>query len=210
MLLIFSQRKRARIIDSKEILIVPDPRDAALADHTKTAVLGNQTLSEVKSDMARLLLPSCVGRGPHRPGEAAGGRLKADEWRTFCTVNLPITLTRLWSGDSATTHERRMLQNFLHLVQAVRIASFREISNADVQAYEFHMHAYLTSLLALYPGIKIVPNQHISLHFGEHLRRWGPVHSWRCFAFERFNGMIQKIMTNSIFGANSLTFTTDL
>ncbi|KAG5223259.1 Zn(2)-C6 fungal-type domain-containing protein [Salix suchowensis] len=145
-------RKRARIINSKEILIVPDPRDAALADHTKTAVLGNQTLSEVKSDMARLLLPSCVGRGPHRPGEAAGGRLKADEWRTFCTVNLPITLTRLWSGDSATTHERRMLKNFLHLVQAVRIASFREISNADVQAYEFHMHAYLTSLLSLYPG----------------------------------------------------------
>ncbi|KAF9488327.1 hypothetical protein BDN71DRAFT_1536650 [Pleurotus eryngii] len=120
--------------------------------------------------MACLLLPSCVGRGPHQPREAAGGHLKADEWRTFCTVNLPITLTRLWSGDSATTHERCMLKNFLHLVQAVRIASFREISNADVHAYEFHMHAYLTSLLSLYPGIKIVPNQHISLHFGEHLR----------------------------------------
>ncbi|KAJ8464101.1 hypothetical protein ONZ45_g17353 [Pleurotus djamor] len=193
------QRQINGIIDAKEDLKEDDPRDEALKGR-KTSVLGKQTLAEIRRDMSFLLLPSCVGTGPRQPGEKKGGSLKADEWRTFCTINLPITLTRLWTAPHATEREQKMLKNFLHLVQAVRIASFREISISDVQAYRYHMYTYLTTLILLYPGTRIVPNQHMALHLGDHLSRWGPVHSWRCFAFERFNGMLQHITTNSKFG----------
>lgn len=168
-----------------------------------TCVLGKNTLGEVREDMDRLCLPSWIGRGPKQPGEAKQGRLKADEWRTLCMVNLPITLVRLWGQDKGRSGD--VLNNYMHLVQAVKIASQRQISAQDIKNYQYHMHSYLESLLKLYLGTTITPYQHISLHFGEHLRRWGPVHSWRCFAFERFNGMLQNITTNCKFGKNLLT-----
>ncbi|KAK0207180.1 hypothetical protein IW262DRAFT_669213 [Armillaria fumosa] len=68
------------------------------------------------------------------------------------------------------------------------------------------MRAYLQKLLELYPGSGISPYQHLSLHFGELLRSFGPNHAWRCWAFERYNGIIQKINTNNIFGEMSLLF----
>ncbi|KAJ3752746.1 hypothetical protein EV360DRAFT_18877, partial [Lentinula raphanica] len=69
--------------------------------------------------------------------------------------------------------------------------------------------AYVTTLIGfedkdhvggLYPHTRITPYQHMMLHFGDLLRRFGPVHSWRCFAFERFNYILQTTKTNSRFG----------
>ncbi|RXW12826.1 hypothetical protein EST38_g13028 [Candolleomyces aberdarensis] len=69
-----------------------------------------------------------------------------------------------------------------------------------IKQYEYHMHAYLTSLLQLYPATKITPYQHMSLHFGDQLRNFGPVHAWRCFVYERYNHLLQAIPTNQRFG----------
>jgi hypothetical protein len=93
-----------------------------------------------------------------------------------------------------------MLENFLHLVTAVKIASMRTTSPERAENYEFHMRKYLETLLELYPGIVLTPYQHMALHVGDQLRRFGPTHSWRCFAFERFNHTFQMIETNNRYG----------
>lgn len=151
--------------------------------------------------MGRLVLPSWVPKGPAYPGEAKGGKLHADQWRSFFTINLPVTLTRLWGSEPTGSMKRAMLENFLHLVAAVKLASFRNITEEHIHLYEEHMHQYLTTLLQLYPNTKMAPYQHIALHFGEYLRRFGPTHGWRCFAFERFNYLLQQTSTNMVVGS---------
>lgn len=158
-----------------------------------------ETLKQIHSDMKTLNRPSWQGNGPPHPGEKKWGKFTADQWRIFCTVNLPVTLVRLWGGKPEESIERKRLDNFMHLVMAVKLATKDTQNEAQIQEYEYHMLEYLRSLLELYPATSITPYQHLALHFGRHLRMFGPVHAWRCFPFERYNFLLQSIPTNNKF-----------
>ncbi|KAI6000211.1 hypothetical protein F5J12DRAFT_699776, partial [Pisolithus orientalis] len=66
--------------------------------------------------------------------------------------------------------------------------------------YQSYMKWYLQMLPDLYPGFCLSSTHHICLHLAELLEDFGPVHAWRCFPFERHNGMLQKISTNGKHG----------
>ena len=95
-----------------------------------------------------------------------------------------------------------MLENYIHLVTAIKLATKRRITSEDIAGYEFHMHAYLKSLLVLYPSSSLTPYQHLALHFGPFLTRFGPTHAWRCYPFERYNHIMQRTPNNQRFGEN--------
>ncbi|KAJ3506647.1 hypothetical protein NLJ89_g6753 [Agrocybe chaxingu] len=186
------KRKTDGIVNNKGCLFSTNP--------TKTRVLGTEVLAAVREDMERLSLPSWVPRAPAHPGEKRWGKFSADQWRTFCTLILPITLIRLWGSHPEDSREKQQLDNFLHLVAAVKIGTQRKITKSDIAQYEIHMHTYLTTLLTLYENAEITPYQHLALHFGPLLENFGPTQSWRCFPFERYNYLMQKIPTNQKFG----------
>ncbi|THU84891.1 hypothetical protein K435DRAFT_686652 [Dendrothele bispora CBS 962.96] len=165
-----------------------------------SAVLGKERLAEVRDDMAKLNLPSWMARAPRDPGGTSHGKFSADQWRAFCTVNLPITLIRIWGNEAAGTREHQMLINFMHLVAAVRLVNMRTMTETRIREFESHMRLYLHGVRELFPEKNITPYQHMSLHYGSMLRRFGPVHSWRCFPFERYNYVLQKIPTDSRLG----------
>lgn len=146
-------------------------------------MLEEEIVSQIMLDITHTILPSWVTRGPLHPSSVSQGNLLAGEWCTFTTINLVITLTRFW-GKSKESREVRILENFLHLVSAVKYASLWKVDETSIQAYESHMYEYLRSLLELFPGTSIVPNQHMALHFGSQLRRFGPQQGWRGFTFE--------------------------
>lgn len=150
--------------------------------------------------MQNMQLPSWISRAPTHPGETKYGKYHADQWQAFCTINLPVTLVRLWGSKPKDSREYRMLENFMHLVTAVKLATMRKITPSRITDYEHHIRQYLSTLLDLFPGTEVSPYQHMSLHFGDQLRRFGPTHAWRCFPFERYNYLFQKIPTNNIYG----------
>jgi hypothetical protein len=188
----FFQRIAVGIIDDKEKVIA--------GKKGGTRVLGCGVLKEIREDMLRLELPSWSAAAPAHPGEAKWGKFGADQWRAFCLINLPVTLIRLWGNFDADSREHKMLVNFMHLVTAVKLATMRKMTKDRISQYESHMHQYLTSLQSLYPEKDLTPYQHLSLHFGPLLRRFGPTHAWRCFPFERYNYLMQQIPTNNHFG----------
>ncbi|KAI0710497.1 hypothetical protein C8Q76DRAFT_592296, partial [Earliella scabrosa] len=53
---------------------------------------------------------------------------------------------------------------------------------------------------------KFVPNHHLSLHLWQCLLLFGPVHAWWAFPFERYNGLLQNLNTNSQAAKMPLTF----
>jgi hypothetical protein len=62
--------------------------------------------------------------------------------------------------------------------------------------YREEYQAYLKGIIDLFPIAKLKPNMHISYHVGDLLEKYGPVHSWRAFVFERFIGLVQNIPIN--------------
>ena len=168
-------------------------------DQKKTRVLGRQMLGELWSDMGKTYLPLSVTPLPKNVGSAQAGSLGADEWQILCLIHLTITLTRLW-GDDVHSREFRMLENFMDLVAAVKLAFMRTTCAHRIRSYEFHMQRYLSQLLVLYPGASITPNHHLSLHLPEILKRFGPSHVFRAFVFERGNLVLQQTPTNNKMG----------
>ncbi|KAK0229710.1 hypothetical protein EDD85DRAFT_746890, partial [Armillaria nabsnona] len=61
------------------------------------------------------------------------------------------------------------------------------------QAQQF-MLQYCRACIRL--RIPLVINHHLSCHFCDMIRHFGPVYSWWLFAFERFNGMLEKVNHN--------------
>ena len=160
-----------------------------------TPVLGKDILAIIRADMEKTVLPSWLEPAPRNWGTTEHGKLSADQWRVICTVHLPVSLILTWSGSS--TRYTGMLANFMDLVTAVRIASMRTTNDAYIALYELHISSYINGVLELYKDADIKPNHHLSLHLGHFLRTFGPVHSYRTFAFERINYMMQRTKTNA-------------
>ena len=93
-----------------------------------------------------------------------------------------------------------MLTNFMNLITAVRIASMRVTNDEYIALYDHHIFSYVSGILELYKDADTKPNHHLSLHLGHFSQRFGPVHAYRTFAFERINHMMQKMKTNARHG----------
>ncbi|KAJ3552961.1 hypothetical protein NM688_g3879 [Phlebia brevispora] len=184
--------------------VLPDKQD-----RNRAKVLGKETLAVIHMDAERTLLPSWVSRAPKGFGSTKCGKLSADQWRTVCTIHLPVTLIRLWGTnreDPDEDRKKRMLRNYMDLVSAVNIAGMMVMTEEHIKLYETTILRYLHDLKNLYHEAAIKPNHHLAVHLALFLRRFGPVHSWRAYAFERFNYLLQQVNTNNRMGDLELTF----
>lgn len=143
-----------------------------------------------------MTLPSWLEKPPGNIGSAGHGKLKADQWRTLCTVHMVITLGRLWGHKEATQEEGHVLQNFLQLVVAVDQATRRSMSRSRAALFDTNIQSYVKGLREIFDH-SLVPNHHLSLHLRECLESFGPVHGWWAYPFERYNGLLQRMRTNN-------------
>ncbi|KIK15242.1 hypothetical protein PISMIDRAFT_115463, partial [Pisolithus microcarpus 441] len=194
-------RKTVGIVDENGRLEgVPSQRSKPQKKVKKSRVLGRTTLGFIWEDFNRLHIPSWVAPVPRKAGSTRHGKLSADQYQTLFTVNLPFTLGRLWGTKEPDSVEYKMFANFMDLVSAVKLATRRTMTADCISKYRFHMKRYLRTLLDLYPGLCLSPTHHICLHLADLLENFGLVHAWRCFPFERYNGMLQQIPTNGKHG----------
>ncbi len=158
-------------------------------------ILNNSVLTELRRDIRNMYIPSWLEKPPSNIGEASHGKLKADHWRTLCTVPMVMTLVRLWGNRKSLMEEVQALDNFMHLVAAVDLATRRTMTTERANAYGTHMLEYLRGLRSLYE-VDLVPNHHLAIHLTDCLLLFGPTHGWWAFPFERYNGMLQRLKTN--------------
>ncbi|KAJ3530036.1 hypothetical protein NMY22_g8740 [Coprinellus aureogranulatus] len=166
----------------------------------REVILNAIVLMEVVNDIKKTSLPNWIAPPPQNLGSKKQGKLSADQWRTICTISLVVTLIRLWSGGGPFSTAKRWLDNFLDLVIAIRYTTKRSVSDESISVVEEHILKYLQGLVELFGPEVLTINHHLSLHLPDFLRRLGPVHGWWTFAFERYNGIIQRFNTNNKFG----------
>ncbi|EIW54249.1 uncharacterized protein TRAVEDRAFT_132588, partial [Trametes versicolor FP-101664 SS1] len=159
--------------------------------------LGRQAMASFRTVRASMELPSWVTPAPRGFGTTEHGKLSADQWHTTCTAVLPVALVLVWGSDTqAETRNFKMLCNFMDLVSAVILAGLLEITSEHITMYEQYMLRYLTTMKDLYKEATVKPNHHYALHIPHFMRLFAPVHSWRSFAIERFNYVLQRMNTN--------------
>ena len=155
----------------------------------------------IKTVVKETTRPSWLSTVPEGFGESKTGTLKANEWRNFSTIYLPIALVLRWGGnDNVSADLRKLLDNTMSLVQAIVLSCYRVTSEERVSRVKRHLQNYLTNLRHLFPESDPSTNQHMSLHLPEFLSQFGPVHSWWTYPFERLIGQLQQLLTNNKFG----------
>ncbi|EKM49450.1 uncharacterized protein PHACADRAFT_33492 [Phanerochaete carnosa HHB-10118-sp] len=208
----FSGRSLQSMTKSEITEVLSTYRDSISSVHSlptatarPKAVLGTNNLSIVHEDIAATILPSWIGRVPGNLGSASHRTLSADEWRTACTVHLVTFTVRLWGAASSSRNERTMLENFMPLVRATKLAHMRIQTASRIEEYLQSMKLYLDGVIRLYPSMSLMPSHHLSLHFPRFLCLFGPVHAWRCFPFERYNHVLQQVNKNGKSGELEIT-----
>lgn len=162
----------------------------------KGGVLGKATLALYRETLAKTTFPSHVKHAPEGLGSAATGSLTADEWNSVSLILLPLTLVPHWGAKKPGSREKALLDNYAHLVGALRLLGRRSTSQEIADRIEKHLAEYFRGVIALFPGNRLHPNHHMLGHSPDVLMDYGPVRGWACWAFEFLNGVAQKIPTN--------------
>lgn len=176
---------------------MPHPTKLPATEHSALPTqifLGSATCGELWDNMSQVIVPSWVGSVPSHVGNGQHKKLSADQWRVLGLIYLVLTLIPMWTDRGGIFIQ--LLENYMDLVETIRLATSHSVSEESIQAYETAIHKYLQGMGLLFPGAAYTPTQHAATHFGTLLRNFGPSKDWNCFAFERMNHKCQECNTN--------------
>lgn len=204
-----SRPKKADYVESLIAWRRKQPLNSSPLDPA-TGLVNDAVISRIREVISDIVKPSWLNSLPSDLGVMFGtkgaGSLKADEWRVFFTIILPVALISLWGEgfldpmESTSTHRREVLDHTMALVQAVLVAGLHYTTPRRTAAYLEYIRQYVSKLHVLYPHIAPRTNEHVAFHIYDFLLSYGPVRSWWCFPFERLVGVLQNLPSNHKFG----------
>lgn len=137
---------------------------------------------------------------------------KANEWWWLIAIT-PVLLWVLWCNDfdiipdsappispagkitmTCSQNWQSLYQAILLLCASVQLFATCKILMAQAQQAQQFMAQYCHACIHL--RIMLIINHHLSHHFCDMIKRFGPVYSWCLFAFEQFNEMLEKVNHN--------------
>lgn len=158
-------------------------------------IFDSKVLCHINAILPQIHTPTWIKRPIPALGKASFGKLKADEWRSLLTIQLPLILIPMWSGQDHI--KTSLLKNFSHLFSLINLGTKRVINPSHIKDYRYHIQKYLEGSVILFQHCKLAPNHHMACHLADCLERFGPVRAWWSFPFERLMGKILKAEHNN-------------
>ncbi|OAV89091.1 hypothetical protein PTTG_09028, partial [Puccinia triticina 1-1 BBBD Race 1] len=166
-----------------------------------------EELDVVRRCILHTVLPSWIDRVPHNLGSASHGSLKAAEWLILYKVYYTMALIPIWVrclADTGTTQSKRrtslLLESTTTLSQVAHFLTLPRIKLQDLDELDSLILKYQRCLQTGWPTKSSKPNLHLTQHFSDVIRRFGPPCSTAAWAQERVNGMLQRLPTNNHLG----------
>ena len=134
-----------------------------------------EVMHHIQTVIRETSTPSWFRSVPYNFGEARAGTLKADEWHSLATVYLPLALISLWGegsehpSDAVAVQLRRILDNTMALISAIRIACSRRMTQSRIAAYHECITTWLHTLNEVLPDAPAGPNGHMACHITDYL-----------------------------------------
>uniref|UniRef100_A0A1A7YTN3 Transposase domain-containing protein n=1 Tax=Iconisemion striatum TaxID=60296 RepID=A0A1A7YTN3_9TELE len=155
---------------------------------TENRILSEHSLVEIQTRMGKMKVPCEVGRIPSRISSCFTG-FTADQWKNWTTIYSLFCLKGLISN--------RHYSMWSDFVQACIILCSRVISIHKLEVADRYLQTFLSKFVNLFGTLQCTPNMHLHLHLKECMLDFGPVYSFWCFSFERFNGLLGKYNNNN-------------
>jgi hypothetical protein len=177
----------------------PDPDEINKGASAVGPKMMYEELEAIQVAIQKIQLPSTVTRVPKQFGSSGNKSLKASEWLVISCVYFPLVLIPLWTFSSNNPNRQALLQSSASLIGIKNLLSARSISEKEITKFSNLMKYYRQLLAEHWSGEELnpKPNIHISQHFPEDTRRFGPPASTASWAQERLNGILGKISTNN-------------
>ena len=135
-----------------------------------------------------MAVPQDIGRIPGKISCSFSG-FTADQWKNWTTVYSVFAL----KGVLPDNH----LECWRHFVLACNYLGKRVLTDNDIEIGVRYLMEFCKTFEDLYGKDLVTPNMHLHGHLKECLIDYGPFHSFWCFSFERFNGILGSYHTNN-------------
>ena len=150
-------------------------------------ILTTRMLSDLEHRISTFRVPADVGRLPSRIGSLYGS-FTAAQWRNWITIYSPVVL----KGILPDSH----LRCWLLFVRACCILCLRVITETEINSADLFLLHFCKKVEEIYGCEACTSNMHLHLHLKECFKDYGPAHSFWCFSFERYNGILGSYHTN--------------
>ena len=135
-----------------------------------------------------MTVPQDIGRIPGKISSSFTG-FTADQWKNWTLVYSLFAL----KGILPEEH----LQCWRFFVLACKTLGKRVLTGNDIEIGDKYLMQFCKTFETLYGKDLVTPNMHLHGHLKECLLDYGPFHSFWCFSFERFNGILGSYHTNN-------------
>ena len=135
-----------------------------------------------------MTVPQDIDRIPGKISSSFTG-LTADQWKNWTLVYSLFAL----KGILPEEH----LQCWRFFVLACKTLGKRVLTGNDIEIGDKYLMQFCKTFETLYGKDLVTPNMHLHGHLKECLLDYGPFHSFWCFSFERFNGILGSYHTNN-------------
>ena len=150
-------------------------------------LFSNGQLKEIEEKIKSIEVPSDIGRLPMRIS-ANSGSYTAEQWKNWTLIYSIYCLKGILPDEHF-----KCWQTF---VLACKYFCQSVVSRTDLDIADGLILKFCKSVEVLYGKHVITPNMHLHNHLKEVIMDHGPVTSFWCFSFERFNGILGSTTTN--------------
>ena len=116
------------------------------------------------------------------------GSYTAEQWKNWTLIYSVFALKGVI--------EDKHLPCWQTFVLACKYFCRNTVTTADLQRADLHILKFCKQFEKLYRKKAITPKMHLHCHLKDIIMDYGPVHSFWCFSFERYNGIMGSVSTN--------------
>ena len=151
------------------------------------SLISKSDYQNMQDTVDRIRVPLNIGRIPHKV-ESQVSSLTADQWKNWVLIySIPALLSIL---------SQEHLECWSLFVEACSFILKPIINIDDIMEGDRKLTQFCKCYEQLYGKSKCTPNMHLHLHLKQCLFDYGPVHSFWCFPFERYNGIFESFNKN--------------
>ena len=178
---------RMHVVDPMHNLLLGTAKHA-LQTWIDLGLLSPSSFERIEERVHGLSSPRESGRLPAKISASFAG-FTADQWRNWTTIFSAVAL------KGVLPHAHYVC--WLLFVKACSMLCTRIIRKDYVATADMFLIQYCKQVQQLYGPEVCTPNMHMHLHLKECLHDYGPVYSFWCFAYERYNGVLGSYQTNN-------------
>ncbi|ORX45067.1 hypothetical protein DM01DRAFT_1294826, partial [Hesseltinella vesiculosa] len=175
--------------------------DKALDRHGKRvdkALFTNKEIHRMERQLVHDLIVPPSMQMSRRKIASRFSQLTSDDWRKWT-----LGISQCLLHDTCLSLVQ--FQHWLLFVEACKLVTRPSITRSQARQADQLFCEFGNGVRSLYGRHAVTINMHLHAHLVDNLLDFGPVYSFWCFGFERYNGIIKNINTNQR-GTFELTF----